>query len=240
MGLMGQIGACCRSKFNALTRGALAIFVCTVLASCFTPRVVSQVEVFHTLPPSYLGETIAIMAATEEQADSLEFRAYADKLRVQLQAVGFEVVEVKDAPRYVAFLHYAIGDGQQVTSTYSIPEYGVTGYSSSTTYGTVSSYGGIGSYSGTTYYTPQYGITGYSTGVTTSTHYPRVVAVDIYDVDWSDTENAERVYEMMVRSSGTCGAISQVIDEMLEAGFMAFPGESGSSRKEEVTSVANC
>ncbi|WP_299624289.1 hypothetical protein [Pelagibius sp.] len=209
-------------------------------AGACAPTVQSNVEIFHALPSDYVGESITILASDEKEARSLEFKSYAERLAGKLQEVGFRVVGETEGPRFVAFLGYAIGKGQQITRSYSIPNIGVTGYSSSQTYGTVHNYGGYGTYSGTTTYTPQYGVTGYSTGTTTETVYPRAVVIHIYEVNWSDIENSPQVYSLTIGSSGGCGILSQVIDEMLEAGFQGFPGESGSARKARVDSNANC
>lgn len=215
-----------------------ATIICSVATAC--TQVESQVEVFHELPISYPGESIAILSGDENKAGTLEFKDYAARLRAKLTEVGFNVVDGNSRPKYVAFLGYAVGPGEQVTSSYSIPNYGVTGYSSSYTQGTLNSFGGIGTYSGTTTYTPQYGITGYSTGITTSTYFPRVVVVDIYEVDWSNVKDARQVYQLSISSSGTCGVLSQVIDEMLEAGFQNFPGENASAKRIQISSDAEC
>lgn len=223
---------------QGIRRATGALAVGFALAACTEVR--SNVEVFHEMPADYAGATITILASAEEKAKTLEFRNYAERLAGKLEGVGFQVVGEGELPRYVAFLAYDVGEGQQVTRTYSIPNYGVTGYSSSHTYGTLNTYGGVGTYSGTTTHTPQYGITGYSTGTTTTTLYPRVLIVDIYEVDWSDTEKSPQVYHLSIASSGRCGRLSQVIDEMLEAGFQDFPGESGTVQRIEVPAKVDC
>lgn len=62
----------------------------------------------------------------------------------------------------------------------------------------------------------------------------------MYEVDWFDVENARQVYHLSIASAGRCSALSQVIDEMLEAGFRDFPGESGSATSIEIRGKFNC
>ncbi len=119
------------------------------------------------------------------------------------------------------------------------PIWGQTGVSSSTTTGSVNMYGNYGSYSGTTFYTPTYGITGFTSGTTTSTQYNRAVHLDIFDNQPSSI-NPSKIYESKVISTGSCGVISEVIDEMFDALFRNFRGESGSSNKYMIEGTFNC
>lgn len=208
------------------------------LASCAQVR--TNVEVFHELPPDYVGQQIGIVAADARKADTMEFKTYGAKLAQKLVDAGFEFVGGDAQPKYVAMFDYAIGPGQQITETYSKPIYGVTGYSSALTMGTFQSYGGLGTYGGTTLLTPTYGVTGYKTGITTRTEHPRKVAVWVFDMNWDDLKSSRQVYQLLVISSGKCATLSAVIDEMLEAGFQEFPGESGESRRVTVPAKFDC
>ncbi|SVD14279.1 uncharacterized protein METZ01_LOCUS367133 [marine metagenome] len=154
---------------------------------------------------------------------------------------GFVVISVNsEAPaRLTALLNYGINDGQTVTESYSVPIWGQTGVGSSTTTGSINMYGNYGSYSGTTFYTPTYGITGFTSGTTTSTQYNRAVHLDIFDSQ-PDSSRPRKVYESKVISTGSCGVMSEVIDEMFEALFRIFRGESGSSNKYIIEGTANC
>jgi hypothetical protein len=208
-----------------------AILFCFFLAGC--AQVQSTVTVFHTLPAKGDGQTITIWPADKSKVGTLEFKAYAEKLTQHLQAAGYTVIEgsAQNPSRYVAVFNYGIDDGTLVTSTYAIPQYGVTGYSGSTTTGTVSGFGNMANVTATTTYTPQYGVTGYSTGTETDRVFKRAIILDIYDVTKvkpgdSSPANAQ-VYDGKLTSAGSCGSIAGVIDPMLSALFEDFPGQSG-------------
>lgn len=203
-------------------------------------RVRANVEVFHRLPSDFLGTSVAIWPADKNKENTIEFEAYSAKLAEHLRKVGLRVVPIDTEPDYVVLFDYAIGTGQQITGTYSLPQYGVTGYSSAQTYGSVQSYGGYATYSGTTYLNPTYGATGYTSHSYTRTEFPRSLLVTIYKSNRAHPEASEQVYQMTVSSSGRCGALSEVIDEMLDAGFQEFPGESSSSREVIIPAKANC
>ena len=108
------------------------------------------------------------MVPFKEQEGSLEHKAYEQTVKQELIEKGFRETTL-DQAEIVVFLFYGIDTGKQVVSSY--PIIGQTGVSSSSTYGTVQSYGSYGTYSGTTTYTPQYGVVG--TGVTSGTQYTR-------------------------------------------------------------------
>lgn len=201
-------------------------------------QVQSTVTAFHTLSTADLSKTLAVYPGDPEEQNSLERKAYVAKLEQHFEAVGFRVIPfgVAKQPDYVAIFNYGIDNGKQVTSNYAIPQWGVTGYSGSTTTGTVSSYGGYGTYNATTTYTPQYGVTGYNTGTTTSTIYGRTIYLTLFDTHKIDPKNKAsfdnaKVYEAKLTSSGACGQIASVMDQMLDALFKDFPGESGKAHK---------
>jgi hypothetical protein len=151
----------------------VATVLLAALSGCTYFR--SQVAVFHQLPKDVSGTTY-VMIPFKEQDGSLEHKAYEEAVRQELNAKGFREMTV-DQAQVAVFLAYGIDSGKEVISSY--PIIGQTGVSSSSTYGTVQSYGSYGTYSGTTTYTPNYGVVG--TGVTSRTEYTRVVRRDIID-----------------------------------------------------------
>lgn len=218
----------------ALLLGVTAVSGCT--------RVESRIETYHSMSQVEGTATIAILPYNRDKQGSLEFAAFAKKLAAKLEESGYSVVNIGEAgdADHAAFLAYGIDDGTMVTEAYSIPQWGVTGYSSSYTSGTLSTLGSTGFYSGTTTYQPQYGITGYSTGTTSYAIYTRALILDIYKVDELMSGQSKRIYEAKLTSQGKCGAIGPVFDEMLEALFEDFPGESGETRTASVTMDGDC
>ena len=205
-------------------------------------RVESRIETYHKLPETPDATTITILPYNEKEYSSLEFEAFAKKLAKKLEDAGYTVIDNAEGgnPELVAFLAYGIDDGTMVTEAYSIPQWGVTGYSGSHTTGTVSTFGNTGFYSGTTTYQPQYGITGYSTGTTSYAVYTRALILDIYNVNDLLNGQSKRIYESKLTSQGSCGAIGPVFDEMLEALFEEFPGKSGETRNATVMMDGDC
>ena len=179
-------------------------------------------ETFSALPEDYAVKSIAVAPFDEKKAGSIEFDTYRSKLEARLREQGLTVTSLDDMPDYVAYFGYAIDDGRDVQTSYSIPQYGVTGYSSSTTYGTVNTYGNQATYSGTTYNEPEYGVTGYSQGVRTDRVYTRSVAIKFYDV-----EAKKEVWSVQSVSSGSCGLMRPIMTPMLDSIFREFPSTQG-------------
>lgn len=216
-----------------------------LLAGC--ARVQSTVTVFHNLPQKGDMQTITIVPGDQSKKDSLEFRTYSEKLGHYLQAAGYKVIDGSPAnpPRYIAVFGYGIDDGTLVSRAYAIPQFGVTGYSGSTTNGTISTFGSASSFNATTTNTPQYGVTGYATGTTTDRLFKRAIILDIIDlmnVTNGDKESGKtaQVYNAKLISEGSCGSMAGVMDPLLASLFKDFPGESGKARTVTVPFDSKC
>ncbi|MFQ5562551.1 MAG: hypothetical protein ACE5FO_03180 [Parvularculaceae bacterium] len=179
------------------------------LAAC--ARVWATVEVFHDLPPDYVGKTITIVAADPAKAGTVETRTYDKKLADKLAAVGWKVVSLdpENPPDYVAAFGYGM-DAQQATT------YLMSGSYSGTADSTAGHVSARGSYSGAA--TP-----------TTRTDYHRAFVVNIVAVPQSESKKPQQVYMVTVTSTGRC-LLSTDIDPILEDVFRDFPGESGRAR----------
>ncbi len=191
------------------------------LAGCAS-RIQSNVSAFSAMGPEDAGKAIFIAPYDQENINSLEWQSYAQIMVGKLQEKGFNVVDDPKEADLVAFFGYAIDNGEQVTTAYSIPQWGITGYSGAYTTGTYNSYGSYGNYSSTTTLTPQYGVTGYTTGTTVSTVYTRSLSIDIIDA-----KNNDKKWEMQLASSGSCGRFTVVAPAFFEAAFQSFPTGSG-------------
>ena len=150
---------------------------------------------------------------------------------------GFSIAPEGSAD-YIAFVSYGIDGGTEQTGVTSTPVYGQTGGGTTYSSGTVSSYsGGYGSYSGTSYTMPTYGIVGSSTSSYSYTTYKRSLALDIVEAATVEDGEPVKVFEGRLTSSGSCGIMREVIDEMIEAIFTDFPNANG---KIVIPSKANC
>jgi hypothetical protein len=148
----------------------------------------------------------------------LQFREYATYVHRALAARGLiQARQLEDAD-VIVFLSYGIGDPRTHYYTYSLPVVGQTGYSSSTTVGTLSTYGGHGTYSATTTYTPTYGITGYSTHVGSATTYFRFILLDAYDLEtYKREKQLTQVWRSTITSTGSSGDLRRVFPVMVAA-----------------------
>ena len=93
--------------------------------------------------------------------------------------------------------------------THFIPNFGVTGYSGGSTYGTLNTYGGSSTYQGTTTLTPTYGVTGFVPTVVSQQVYVRRGSLSVYRVAAANSRPQE-VFRARLTSSGTCSMLSKL------------------------------
>jgi hypothetical protein len=219
-------------KFLVLC-GTVTVAAC---AASLTPqKLEATVSTFHQLAPDSLShKSVAIIPANDNQRTSLEFKTYADKLAARFQARGLTVVDDPHHADYVAFVRYAIDNGQVLSSTQSSPEYGWTGGNTTSYDGTVSSPGKMGSFSGTAYTEPTFGVVGSRVETVHTRLFTRRVEIDMFDRSAFDAGRTTKVFEERITSRGTCGAMPAIIDGLLDMAFTDFPGASGSTRNVSV------
>jgi len=192
--------------------------------ACF---VKSNVAVFHQLGEVPAPKTYAFVPL-KDQKNSLEYKTYIELVRQQLIKHQYREAISGETPDVVIALSYGIDSGKEKLA--SVPIFGQTGVSSSTTHGTLNTYGNYGTYSGTTTYTPTYGIVGSST--VSRTEYSRGLWLYIVDAKSVGTKNLNVLYEGSVKSSGSSSQLSRVMPAMIEALFKEFPGKNGKTRTE--------
>ncbi|MCS1409230.1 MAG: hypothetical protein M2R45_02410 [Verrucomicrobia subdivision 3 bacterium] len=161
--------------------------------------------------------------------DNLQFREYAAYVERALIRRGFHPASRLEEPDLAIFLSYGIGDPKEHFYSYSLPIFGQTGVSSSTTYGTISSYSdGFASYSGTTYYTPTYGITGYSNHVGTRVTYTRHILIDAVNYTASTSQDKlVPVWKCAITSTGSSDDLRRVFPIMLGAAAQYLGVDTG-------------
>jgi hypothetical protein len=201
----------------------LAAFVTS--ADCVSaPPVNSTVTAFHVLPAKTAGTTFAFIAL-EGQVGDLEYQTYQNDMRAHLAAAGWIEADRTTTATLISFA-YSIDQGR--LATVSMPVFGQTGVSSSSTSGTVDANGNFRS---TTTYMPDFGVTGYVP--VTRMQYSRVVRISIADRASVDSNATKLVYQASIMSVGSSGVIAPVMPAMLDAVFDDFPGKSGQTRREE-------
>ncbi len=133
--------------------------------------------------------------------DDLQFQEYAAYVLRVLAYQGFELADEPGKADVAVVLAYGIGDPETRQYTYSMPVWGKTGVSSSSTSGSISTFGNTASYSGTTTYTPSYGITGYRTGTGTRTSYFRYALLTGFDIKkYEETGKAIQLWNTSITS----------------------------------------
>lgn len=203
-----------------------------ILVGCETmqPRVVSDVTAYSSTT-NFTGKRVHLSAFPVEKNNSLEWQAFKQKIAIKLLQQGMSATDLESAD-YVAFVSYGIDGGTTSQYTYSTPIYGQTGGGTTTHSGSVSTYGssgsyGYGTYSGTSTTMPTFGVVGSRVNTGTSTTFKRNLAIDIVTKDTLNSSSPEKLFEGRLISSGSCGILGDVIDEMIDALFLKFPSGSG-------------
>lgn len=195
------------------------LFFSFALTGCTDVTVTTMVEAISSLDESSTSKSYFVQAYEEQNTNTLSWEINKKIFIVELQKKNIEVVNSKSNSDYVVFFGYGIDKGEKVTTNYSIPQFGVTGYSGSNTYGTA--YGNA--YSATTTLTPTYGITGHSSGSTTNLIFTRSLKVDIYN-----RRTGKQVYEAIAISAGFCHSFSPVASSIIKSVLINFPnGKTG-------------
>ena len=186
----------------------------------------STVETMTT--PVYIQEfknagTISVVGAVAEVSYSSEFLRFKHRIEQKLAANGYTIASSPSSAEYIAFVTYGIDDGQN--AVVSTPIIGQTG--------TTTSLHGASSYT-----MPSYGAVGSNTKATAQ--FTRAIALDIVAAVSIREGHPQKVYEMRAKSIGSCSAVAGVFDEILQAMFEDFPGQSGKSRTITVPFKGGC
>jgi hypothetical protein len=185
------------------------------LSGCQT--VSTAVQAFAGPSPPVPGETIAVIPMAEPGQASLEQQSWVPLVEAQLVKRGFAIVPAGAAqqPDLLAIVDMSIDGGRDVMRSYAIPQYGVTGYSTTT----------IG---GVTTVTPQHGITGYTSGVTSRRQHIRTARIRVYRI--SQGQNSPPIFEVTAMSDGRCGMLASVAPAIIEGMLAEFPKPGARTR----------
>ena len=168
----------------------------------------------------------------------LQYREYATYVERGLLEKGFVKANDLDDANVAIFLVYGIGDPQEHQYTYSLPIWGQTGVSSSSTFGNISTFGNTGTYSATTTYTPTYGVVGSTTHTGTRATYFRYFWLDAVDLDeYRRTEKVSQLWKTTVTSIGSSGDLRQVFPVLVGAAKNYYGTNTG--KKVNVTLFEN-
>ncbi len=188
-----------------------------LLSGCM---VETQVDAYSAIPADIEPKTVFVAPYEGTNSNDLEWQTNARTFAAVLAEKGFSVVSRQKDARLTAYFGFAVDQGERIQTAYSIPQWGVTGYSGASTYGSV--YGS--SYSATTILNPTYGITGYDTGVRSDVVFTRSVAIEMLD-----NSTRQTVFKARAISQGSCNSFAPVAGAIIKAVLSNFPqGKSGS------------
>lgn len=161
-----------------------------------------------------------LMPITDKDEDMIIHKRYILSLIKVLENNNIKIVDKYNKANCVVFFDYGISKPQAINQTSFIPNYGVTGISSSTTSGNVHfqnvGYGNyIGNVSSHTEYTPQYGITGYTPINQTVLLYIRYLYMDARKIVKNKKEAGEQLWNTVITSVGSSGDLNEVMPYML-------------------------
>ncbi len=160
-----------------------------------------------------------ILPGNEGCDDSdLQFQEFSNYTERALENSGFiKASSVNDADVAI-LLSYGVSDPHVYQYTYSSPVYGQTGYSSSSTHGTLNTFGNTAIYSGSTTYTPTYGIVGSTTNVGTGVLFVRHFVLNGIDIaKFNDSNKVIELWTTKAISAGESGDIRRVFPILLGA-----------------------
>ena len=213
----------CAMGNNRLALALITLLIASILSGCAT-MLSGRASQFHALDGT--PRSFWIVPAKEQQG-SLEFASYAKLLRSELVGKGWREAATFMEADVAVFMQYAISAGREVTFSY--PVFGSVPTGTSTTTGTVSTFGGVSTINATTTQQTTLGVVG--SGVGSRTEFDRALRVTMYSMDaYRRDRSMERVYEGMLRSSGSTGELPAVMPALIHGMFQVFPGESGGTR----------
>jgi hypothetical protein len=214
-----------------MTARALILVVTLVfLSSCGITSTPFNVSVSgRALLPHQPGVSYIVLPLEQDVAEnSLEFQEYKRYLDRALAAKDFVQAADTSSADIALLFGYGIGDPQTRNYSYSLPVFGQTGVSGSTTTGTISTYGSNSTFSGTTTYTPTYGITGYNNISGSTSVYTRHFTVTAYD--WQTylaTQEEIVLWQTAVVSTGFSGDLRRVMPIIIAAGQAYLGDDTG-------------
>lgn len=202
-----------------------------VLSGCATMRPPTYLVQVDSIGNDSENKTYILLSSNKDtKTDDLQFKEYATYLNRALQARGFVPAKNIQEANVAIFLSYGIGDPREHQYTYSLPIWGKTGISSSTTYGTSNTYGSLntygnyGTYTGntnstsTTTYTPTYGITGSVARSGSYTTFFRFMLLNAIDLDeYKRSKKEIQLWKTTVTSSGSSSDLRRVFPILVAA-----------------------
>lgn len=195
----------------------LTILIALAFNSCAP---IYNVNVDSISSPTAKQKNRYILLPGNESSDEtdLQFMEFATYTEKALHDSGFVKADCIEEADVAIYLHYGISDPLVSHYTYSLPVWGQTGVSASTTSGVVTRCGRSAIYSNQTTYTPNYGVVGSTTHVGTLISFARHFALLGVDIKKSEkNQNAVQLWSTKVNSVGESGDLRRVFPVLLGA-----------------------
>lgn len=163
------------------------------------------------------AKTFRIANDKDQNPNDFQFIEFSRHIEKALSAKGLQRNDA--SPDISVYFSYSISEPREVTESYSIPIFGQTGVSSSSTYGSV-----VGNtFQSSTIYTPTYGVTGFQNGTTTSTFYTRTIVIDAMGANQNHADFLRPLWKTRIVSSGPGGDLRVIFPYML-SGALPYIG----------------
>ena len=202
----------------------LAILILLLSGCASTIR--SEVTAFHHWPPGSENKLFSFNR-TPEQAHSLEYQAYEQLVKAQLEKHGLREAGPGEVPPLTLEFSASItGRDVRVVETVLVDSwYGTPWYGP----GFYSPYWGYPGF-GYPFYGPGWG------GMPVAREQERRYTVFHRELKlkMTDTLSQQPVYEVTVRSDGKEGNLARLVPYLVESAFKDFPGQSGVPRVVEL------
>ncbi len=197
----------------------LLSFTLVLTASCaIGPRCFVKVDSISSPKGNSKKTYILLSGIKDVDPTDLQFKEFASYVEKALTLSGYTKAKNFEDAEIAIFLSYGIGDPKEHVYSYSLPVWGQTGVSSSTTYGTITSHGSYSTYQGTTTYTPSYGIKGYTYHVGSYTTFFRFLILDAVDLEeYKQSGKVVEVWKTIVTSKGPSGDLRRVFPVLVAA-----------------------
>jgi len=199
----------------------LIILSTIIIQSCAT-LVSSEITVFHDID-NYQKDKVFCIFPVQEQKGSLEFNYYANIIKSGLTERGMTFTDNIDNANIILLFSYGITDGKEKTG--SLPVFGQTGISSSSSTFNFYNRGGNTTGNISTINNPSYGIIG--TRQYSYTEYGRYLWIGMFDKQSLVDNNVKQLYNATIISVGSASNIKEVLPTMIKSFFTVYPGING-------------
>jgi tetratricopeptide (TPR) repeat protein len=177
---------------------------------------------------TYYRSYVLLPGLKDVDPSNLQFKEFAGYVERALTYQGYKRVNSFQDADLAIFLAYGIGDPQTQYYSYSLPIYGQTGVSSSTTTGTLSRFGSNWDFQGFTTYQPTYGVIGYTTQVGALTSYFRFFILDAINlVEYKSSRKVVSIWRTTVTSTGSSGDLRRVFPVLAAASMPYITKNTG-------------